>query len=145
MIRFGFLVAAAIAAFGVPAAIAQTVRVTEEPYVSQPHPFAGGQTVVLPRTRIEVDEGAPMPKPAPRPPVTATAVPPVAAPPAASARDGTSIDGVFLGSGEPKVVVLPDRITEPRLVAALKAHGFSAEETAAIVASARAGGKVSAR
>ena len=141
MIRFGLLVAAAIAALGIPAAIAQTVRVIEEPLVSQPYPFAGGQTVVVPRTRIEVHEGgAPMPKPAPRPPVTANP-----APPAALAGEGSLIDGVFVGSGEPKVIVLPDRITEPRLLAALKAHGFSAEDTAAIVASARASGKVSAR
>lgn len=148
MIRFGLLVATAIAAVSAPAAIAQTVRVIEEPLVSQPHPFAGGQTVVVPRTRIEVDEGsAPMPKPAPRPTVTAKPVPPVAAPPATPtpASEGTLIDGVFVGAGEPKVIVLPDRITEPRLVAALEAHGFSAEDTAAILASARASGKVSAR
>lgn len=144
MIRFGLLVTTAIAALGIPAAIAQTVRVIEEPLVSQPHPFAGGQTVVVPRTRIEVDAGgAPMPKPAPRPPVTASPAPPAAAPPTALA--GSLIDGVFVGSGEPRVIVLPDRITEPRLLAALKAHGFSAEDTAVIVASARASGKVSAR
>ncbi len=35
-----------------------TVRVTEEPAVSQPPPFSTrGQTVVVPRTRIEIDEG----------------------------------------------------------------------------------------
>lgn len=35
-----------------------TVRVTEEPAVSQPPPFSlRGQTVVVPRTRIEIDEG----------------------------------------------------------------------------------------
>jgi flagellar P-ring protein precursor FlgI len=40
-------------------AIAQgnlTIRVTETPEVSQPGPLSGGQTVVVPRTRIEVDE-----------------------------------------------------------------------------------------
>lgn len=43
-------------------AIAQgnlTIRVTEMPQVSQPAPFSeGGQTVVVPRTNIEVDDGA---------------------------------------------------------------------------------------
>ncbi|WP_420559154.1 flagellar basal body P-ring protein FlgI [Tepidicaulis sp.] len=43
-------------------AIAQgnlTVRVTETPQVSQPNPFAEqGDTVVVPRTEVEVDEGA---------------------------------------------------------------------------------------
>ena len=43
-------------------AIAQgnlTVRVTETPQVSQPQPFAeGGQTQVVPRTEIEVDDGS---------------------------------------------------------------------------------------
>ncbi len=43
-------------------AIAQgnlTIRVTETPQVSQPAPFSEtGQTVVVPRTEIEVDEGA---------------------------------------------------------------------------------------
>lgn len=42
-------------------AIAQgnlTIRVTEMPQVSQPNPFSeGGQTVVVPRTNIEVDDG----------------------------------------------------------------------------------------
>jgi len=42
-------------------AIAQgnlTIRVTEMPQVSQPSPFSeGGQTVVVPRTNIEVDDG----------------------------------------------------------------------------------------
>ena len=40
-------------------AIAQgnlTIRVTETPQVSQPNPLAGGQTVVVPRTNIEVDD-----------------------------------------------------------------------------------------
>ncbi len=41
-------------------AIAQgnlTIRITETPQVSQPQPFSeGGQTVVVPRTNIEVDE-----------------------------------------------------------------------------------------
>lgn len=43
-------------------AIAQgnlTIRITETPQVSQPNPFSdGGQTVVVPRTQIEVDEQA---------------------------------------------------------------------------------------
>ncbi|GAK44740.1 flagellar P-ring protein [Tepidicaulis marinus] len=43
-------------------AIAQgnlTIRVTETPQVSQPNPFAEqGDTVVVPRTEVEVDEGA---------------------------------------------------------------------------------------
>ena len=43
-------------------AIAQgnlTIRVTETPQVSQPQPFAQtGETVTVPRTQIEVDEGA---------------------------------------------------------------------------------------
>jgi flagellar P-ring protein precursor FlgI len=43
-------------------AIAQgnlTIRVTETPQVSQPGPFAGaGETVVVPRTQIEIDEDA---------------------------------------------------------------------------------------
>jgi flagellar P-ring protein precursor FlgI len=35
-----------------------TVRVTEEPMVSQPGPFSRtGKTVVTPRTRVQVDEG----------------------------------------------------------------------------------------
>ena len=33
-----------------------TVRVTETPQVSQPNPLAEGDTVVVPRTRVEVDE-----------------------------------------------------------------------------------------
>jgi len=40
-------------------AIAQgslTVRVTETPQVSQPNPFGQGQTVVVPRTDVEVDD-----------------------------------------------------------------------------------------
>ena len=40
-------------------AIAQgnlTIRVTEAPQVSQPNPLAGGATVVVPRTRIQVDD-----------------------------------------------------------------------------------------
>jgi hypothetical protein len=37
---------------------APTTRITEEPVVSQPPPFsATGKTVVVPRTRIEIDEG----------------------------------------------------------------------------------------
>jgi flagellar P-ring protein precursor FlgI len=40
-------------------AIAQgnlTIRITEEPQVSQPQPFGNGSTVVVPRTDIAVDE-----------------------------------------------------------------------------------------
>jgi flagellar P-ring protein precursor FlgI len=40
-------------------AIAQgnlTIRVTETPEVIQPEPFSGGATVVVPRTKIEIDE-----------------------------------------------------------------------------------------
>jgi len=40
-------------------AIAQgnlTIRVTETPQVSQPNPFGGGETVVVPRTNIEIDD-----------------------------------------------------------------------------------------
>lgn len=33
-----------------------TVRVTETPLVSQPNPLAEGDTVVVPRTRVEIDE-----------------------------------------------------------------------------------------
>lgn len=33
-----------------------TVRVTETPQVSQPNPLAGGQTAVVPRTNIEIDD-----------------------------------------------------------------------------------------
>ena len=42
-------------------AIAQgnlTIRVTETPQVSQPAPLGDGQTVVVPRTNIEVDDQA---------------------------------------------------------------------------------------
>lgn len=42
-------------------AIAQgnlTVRITETPQVSQPAPFSDGQTAVVPRTEVQVDEGA---------------------------------------------------------------------------------------
>jgi flagellar P-ring protein precursor FlgI len=35
-----------------------TVRVTELPQVSQPNPLAEGDTVVVPRTRVEIDEGS---------------------------------------------------------------------------------------
>ncbi len=41
-------------------AIAQgnlTIRVTETPQVSQPAPFSNGQTTVVPRTNIQVDDG----------------------------------------------------------------------------------------
>lgn len=34
-----------------------TVRVTEQPQVSQPNPLADGETVVVPRTQVEVDDG----------------------------------------------------------------------------------------
>ena len=40
-------------------AIAQgnlTIRITETPQVAQPNPFAGGETVVVPRTQVEVDD-----------------------------------------------------------------------------------------
>jgi flagellar P-ring protein FlgI len=33
-----------------------TVRITEVPQVSQPNPFAEGDTVVVPRTRVQVDD-----------------------------------------------------------------------------------------
>ena len=42
-------------------AIAQgnlTIRITETPQVSQPGPFAEGETTTVPRTQIEIDEGA---------------------------------------------------------------------------------------
>jgi flagellar P-ring protein precursor FlgI len=35
-----------------------TIRVNETPVASQPNPFAEGETLVLPRTDIEIDEGA---------------------------------------------------------------------------------------
>jgi flagellar P-ring protein precursor FlgI len=44
-----------------PVAIAQgnlTIRITETPQVSQPNALAGGETVVVPRTNIEVDDQA---------------------------------------------------------------------------------------
>ena len=43
-----------------PVAIAQgglTISVAESPIVSQPAPFSEGETTVVPRTRIEVDDG----------------------------------------------------------------------------------------
>lgn len=43
-----------------PVAIAQgglTISVSETPIASQPEPFSDGKTVVLPRTRIDVDDG----------------------------------------------------------------------------------------
>ncbi len=47
---------------------APTVRVIEEPAVVQPPPFATrGETVVVPRTRIEIDEGKKSPAAEPRP------------------------------------------------------------------------------
>lgn len=53
-----FLIVAALALAAAPAWAQGTVRVTEEPTVSQPPPFSlRGQTVVVPRTRIEIDEG----------------------------------------------------------------------------------------
>ena len=42
-----------------PVAVAQgnlTLRVEEEPLVSQPNPFADGETVVVPRTRVGLEE-----------------------------------------------------------------------------------------
>ncbi|MCW8085293.1 flagellar basal body P-ring protein FlgI [Sabulicella glaciei] len=42
-------------------AIAQgslTIRISETPQVSRPNPLAGGETAVVPRTQIEVDDGA---------------------------------------------------------------------------------------
>lgn len=44
-----------------PVAIAQgglTISVTERPVASQPDPFSGGQTQVLPRTTIDIDDGS---------------------------------------------------------------------------------------
>ncbi|MDY0042990.1 MAG: flagellar basal body P-ring protein FlgI [Desulforhabdus sp.] len=43
-----------------PVAVAHgnlTVQISEDPYVSQPLPFSGGQTAVVPRTDIKVQEG----------------------------------------------------------------------------------------
>lgn len=43
-----------------PVAIAQgglTISVTETPQVSQPAPFSNGQTTVVPRTNVQVDDG----------------------------------------------------------------------------------------
>ena len=34
-----------------------TIRVTEAPVASQPNPFAEGESLVLPRTDVEIDEG----------------------------------------------------------------------------------------
>lgn len=34
-----------------------TIRVNETPIASQPNPFAEGETIVLPRTNLEIDEG----------------------------------------------------------------------------------------
>lgn len=51
------LLAFAIAS-GAAAESGPTIRVTEEPVVVQPPPFSTrGETVVVPRTRIEIDEG----------------------------------------------------------------------------------------
>ena len=44
-----------------PVAIAQgglTISIAESPIVSQPAPFSDGETTVVPRTRIEVDDGS---------------------------------------------------------------------------------------
>ena len=44
-----------------PVAIAQgglTISIAESPIVSQPAPFSQGETTVVPRTRIEVDDGS---------------------------------------------------------------------------------------
>ncbi|MBB5710755.1 flagellar basal body P-ring protein FlgI [Sphingomonas xinjiangensis] len=44
-----------------PVAIAQgglTITVTETPQVSQPAPFSDGQTTVVPRTQVQVDDGS---------------------------------------------------------------------------------------
>ncbi|RJF86181.1 flagellar basal body P-ring protein FlgI [Sphingomonas cavernae] len=44
-----------------PVAIAQgglTISVSETPIASQPEPFSDGETVVLPRTQIDVDDGS---------------------------------------------------------------------------------------
>lgn len=44
-----------------PVAIAQgglTISVTETPIVSQPAPFSNGETTVVPRTRVEADDGS---------------------------------------------------------------------------------------
>jgi len=35
-----------------------TVRITENPLISQPNPFSDGETVAVPRTQIEVDENS---------------------------------------------------------------------------------------
>ncbi|MBM3949938.1 MAG: hypothetical protein FJ311_00610 [Rhodospirillales bacterium] len=44
--------------------LSPATRITEEPVVSQPPPFsATGKTVVVPRTRIEIDEGGKRLKP----------------------------------------------------------------------------------
>jgi hypothetical protein len=52
------LIVAALASASAVAWAQGTVRITEEPVVSQPPPFSTrGQTVVVPRTRIEIDEG----------------------------------------------------------------------------------------
>jgi flagellar P-ring protein precursor FlgI len=43
-----------------PVAVAHgnlTVQISEDPYVSQPLPFSGGQTAVVPQTDIQVQEG----------------------------------------------------------------------------------------
>ncbi|MSP51501.1 MAG: hypothetical protein EXQ91_03785 [Alphaproteobacteria bacterium] len=125
-----------------PAAFAQTVRVTEEPVVSQPPPFsASGRTVVVPRTRVEVDEDvAPMPKPPNRPSITAAPAPEIVLPSAEKAE--ATIGGVYVRRGDPIVVILPDRITAAKLAVALKAHELTAEETASVLASARSSGKI---
>jgi hypothetical protein len=82
------LIVAVLVLAGGPVWAQGTVRVTEEPAVSQPPPFSlRGQTVVVPRTRIEIDEGGSKPRsgdPSPRTPVpeagVKTEAPPEAAP-----------------------------------------------------------------
>lgn len=56
--RSALVFASVLVLAGAGSAWAQQTRVTEEPAVSQPAPFsATGKTVVVPRTRIEIDEG----------------------------------------------------------------------------------------
>jgi hypothetical protein len=62
MMKWPFAVPVVLSAMGLAAgALAQggpTIRITEEPVVVQPPPFSlRGETVVVPRTRIEIDEG----------------------------------------------------------------------------------------
>jgi len=57
--RSALVFASVLVLAGAGSAWAQgTTRITEEPAVVQPAPFsATGKTVVVPRTRIEIDEG----------------------------------------------------------------------------------------